>query len=85
MRTTVAIADPLLDNAKRRAAERGITLGALLEDALRAYLATADRAGTRPFRLHTVRGRLVDPSLDLDRTSALLVLDDERGFPRRKR
>lgn len=39
MRTTVAIDDNLLTAAKRRAHERGISLGALIEDALRGELA----------------------------------------------
>ena len=85
MRTTVAIHDPLLDNAKRHAAERGITLGALMEDALRTYFAAVQRAEVRPFRLHTVRGRLVNPALDLDCTSGLLALDDEERFSKGKR
>ena len=33
-----------------------------------------------PFQLHTVLGRLVQPGLDLDRTSAILSLDDELQF-----
>jgi hypothetical protein len=83
MRTTVAIDDPLLDNAKRHASERGITLGALMEDALRSYFAAVQRAEVRPFKLHTVRGWLVNPALDLDRTSALLALDDEEQYSKR--
>lgn len=39
MRTTVAIDDNVLAAAKRRARERGITLGAVIEDALRGSLA----------------------------------------------
>ena len=85
MRTTVAIDDPLLEDAKRHAVERGITLGALMEDALRSYFAAARQTEVRPFRLHTVRGWLVNPNLDLDRTSALLFLDDEEQYAKRKR
>jgi hypothetical protein len=85
MRTTVAIDPPLLENAKQAAAERGITLGALIEDALRTYFAAVGRKQPRPFRLHTVRGRLVDSTLDLDRTSALVAREDEREFAKRKR
>jgi hypothetical protein len=79
MRTTVDIPEPLLQNAKRRASERGLTLSALLEDALRSHL-SAKLESPEPFHLHTVRGRLVSPSLDLDRTSALLLQDDESEF-----
>jgi hypothetical protein len=85
MRTTVAIDDPLLEGAKRHAAERGITLGALMEDALRSYFAATQRAEVRPFRLHTVGGRLVNPALNLDCTSELLFLDDEEQYAERKR
>lgn len=78
MRTTISLPDPLLENAKRLAAERGITLSALLADALRKVLLAPKAASSAPpFRLHTVRGRLVDPNLDLDRTSALIVAEDE--------
>jgi hypothetical protein len=39
MRTTVAVNDHLLDAAKRRARERGQTLGQVIEGALRRELA----------------------------------------------
>ncbi len=38
MRTTLSIHDELLESAKLRARERGVTLGALVEDALRREL-----------------------------------------------
>ncbi len=38
MKTTIEIADPLLTEAKRAAAERGTTLRALVEQGLRAIL-----------------------------------------------
>jgi len=31
-----------------------VTLGAVIEDALRAYLMKSDRGEEKPFRLHTV-------------------------------
>jgi hypothetical protein len=37
------------------------------------------------FRLRTVRGKLVNPAIDLDRTSALVAGDDETRFAVRKR
>ncbi|MGA2712460.1 MAG: hypothetical protein ABSG41_05070 [Bryobacteraceae bacterium] len=82
MRTTVNLPGPLLRSARRQASERGVTLSALLEDALRAHLARKQSAPPLPFHLHTVRARLVQPNLDLDRTSALVVLDDEAQFAR---
>jgi hypothetical protein len=82
MRTTITLPDTLLKNAKRRAAQRGVALSSLLEDALRGYLAGPRPSPHAPFRLYTVRGRLVKPHLDLDRTSALFVSDDEAEFAR---
>ena len=42
MRTTIALDDHLLASAKRRARERGQTLGQVVEDALRRELAEVD-------------------------------------------
>ena len=80
MRTTVDLSEPVLRSAKRTASERGITLSTLVEDAVRAQLARKQSVATPPFRLHTVRGKLVQPNLDLDRTSALLAIEDETEF-----
>ena len=48
MRTTVAIDDELLVAAKRRARERGETLGQVVEAALRRELAARDPERTAP-------------------------------------
>jgi hypothetical protein len=82
MRTTIDLPEPLLKNAKRRASERGVTLSVILEDALRTHLAArpAKRAGS--FKLHTVGGGLVRADINLDRTSELIVTDDEASFGR---
>jgi hypothetical protein len=86
MRTTVNLPEPLIRSAKRRAASRGVTLSDVIEDALRGHLAAKPSASVPPFRLHTVRGKLVDVRIDLDRTSALLLLDDEAEYrPKTKR
>ena len=81
MRTTISLPDPLLENAKDLAAQRGVTLSTLVEDALRRFLATPVLESPPEFHLHTVRGEPVDPTLDLSRTSALVTLDDESGPP----
>lgn len=47
MRTTVSISDELLAAAKRRARERGQSLGAVFEDALRRELAATPDRGSR--------------------------------------
>ena len=68
----------MLENARRRAAQQGITLSGLIEHALHGHLA----ATATPFHLHTVRGRLVEGSLDLG--SGLAALDDEDEYVRRR-
>jgi hypothetical protein len=59
MRTTLDIEDALLASARERAAQRGTTLTAFVEEALAAALAPAPPRGKR-FRLRwkTHRGRL---------------------------
>jgi hypothetical protein len=80
MRTTVNLAASVLENARAAAVDRGITVSELLEDAVRAFLSPSDEAAAAPFRLHTVAGRLMQPGLDLDRTSTLVVADDESAY-----
>jgi hypothetical protein len=48
MRTTVSISDELLVAAKLQARERGMTLGSLVEAALRRELAARSPGGQRP-------------------------------------
>ena len=48
MRTTVSISDELLAAAKRRARERGQTLGEIVDAALRRELGQPDHPGERP-------------------------------------
>ena len=80
MRTTVAISDPLLENTKQYAEQRGTTVSAVIEDALRLLLSQASAAPIPSFKLHTVKGRLVDPNRNLDRISELIALDDEEDY-----
>jgi hypothetical protein len=80
MRTTVNVSEPLLENAKAFAAEHGMSLSGLLEDALRRRMAEREKPAAKKFVLPTVKGRLVNPNLDLDRTSALITSDDESEF-----
>ena len=56
-----------------------MTLSVVVEDALRCHL-TDSETSAPPFRLHTVRGRLVNPNLNLDRTSEFVVRDDEADY-----
>jgi Ribbon-helix-helix protein, copG family len=78
MRTTIAVDDNILAAAKRRARERGVSLGAVVEDALRAALARgreADRPAIPVFR----GGTGVRPGIDVTSNRALLeALDADR-------
>lgn len=78
MRTTIRLDDDLLAKAKRAAVERGTTLTAVIEDALRRALAPAGSTRREPFRMRTFRGDGLLPGVDLDDTAALLDLMDER-------
>lgn len=74
MRTTLRLDDALLADAKRYALERGTTLTAVFEEALREKLArTTPRKKTR-IRLSTFSGRGVQPGVDLHDSAALLDL-----------
>jgi hypothetical protein len=80
MRTTINLTPVVLENAKAAAVVRGVTLGEFVEDAVRAYLSPAQKSTSSRFVLHTVRGQLLHPNLDLDRTSSLLIADDESAY-----
>lgn len=79
MRTTVSIDDELLESAKRRAAERGKTLGQVVEDALRRELATPAPAH-RPTVPSFDGGTGAHPGIDLTSNRALYEILDE-GVP----
>lgn len=84
MRTTIRLEDELLRAAKRRAAETGRTLTALIEDALRQALARPASAGP-PARveLPVARGNgVLQPGVDLDDSAALLELMETADAPR---
>ena len=80
MRTTVAISDPPLENTKQYAERRGTAVSNVIEVALRLLLSQASAAPAPPFKLHTVKSRLVDPNRNLDRISGLIALDDEEDY-----
>ena len=64
MKTTIEISDPLLRRAKRLAVKRGITLRAVIEDALRMELAASEvRPVGASIRTHTFGGRGLRPGL----------------------
>ena len=83
MRTTLAIEDRLLAAAKRRARARGLTLGQLVEEALRAELARAPAGTDRP-KVPVFRGGSgVRPGVDLSSNRAIQEALDE-GTPLEK-
>ena len=72
VRTTLRLDDSLLDAARAHARERGETLTAVFERALRVYLARASSpAPVEAPPLPTFRGRGLQPGVDLDDTAAL--------------
>jgi hypothetical protein len=79
MRTTLDLDDRLIRSAKRRAADLGTTLTAVIEQALREHLAPRRSSGKRfRLRLLTKRGRLV-PGVDLSDRDALYERMEGRG------
>jgi hypothetical protein len=76
MRTTISIADELLESAKIRAKERGKTLGELVEDGLRRELAVDYDAP--PVEVPVFRGGTGPrPGLDLTSNRAIQEFLDE--------
>jgi hypothetical protein len=63
MKTTVEISEPLLREARRRAAADGVTFRELVERGLRNAL--AERESKKPFRLRdaSFKGRGLNPDL----------------------
>ncbi len=83
MRTTLAIDDQLLKAAKRRAGQRGLTLGQFVEEALRAELAAAEPTGDAP-PIPVFDGRTgLRPGIDAASNRSLLeALDEGRSIER---
>jgi hypothetical protein len=77
MRTTVSISDELLAAAKRRARERGIPLGEVIDAALRREFSAEGRGADRPAIPVFDGGSGPRPGIDLTSNRALHeVLDD---------
>ena len=74
MRTTVRLDEELLKEAKRQAAESGITLQAIIEESLRERLARGrgSQPPRPPIRLKTAGAGGVLPGIDLDDSASLL-------------
>lgn len=80
MRTTLDINDPLLAEAKRHAAQRGLSLKALVEEALRERLHSRGDGRRVAERLPTYSGAGLQAGVDLTDGAALLeVMDADAG------
>jgi hypothetical protein len=82
MRTTIRLDDHLLAEAKQRAARRGVTLTAVIEEALReTFSRHGEEQERRPLNLpsHGVGG--LRPGVDLDNNAALLDLMESEDDP----
>jgi hypothetical protein len=80
MRTTISIDDELLESAKIRARERGLTLGGLVEAALRSELALTREPESRPAVPILRGGSGLRPGVDITSNRGLHELLDE-GVP----
>ena len=86
VRTTLDIHDPLLAEAKRRAAERGVRLADLVNDALLALLNArgdgGDASAAEPYRMGTFKGTGPARGFDLySNADAQEFLDEEHRRP----
>jgi hypothetical protein len=83
MKTTVHIDDNLYKEAKLQAARRGITINALIEEALRESLTRQHvPQGRKPVRLVTFGGKGLHPEVNLDDyagLSDLMAASDSPG------
>lgn len=80
MRTTILVDDRLGKAAQARARQEGMSLSALVARALEEHLARRPaRIESPAFRLVTVGGGSPRSGIDLDRTSELLVAQDENA------
>ena len=85
MRTTITIDSQVLEQLKERAARSGGSVSRLIEQAVRLFLrARSAAAREQPFELVTfgAGGRL--PEHNLDKTSALLEVEDLERYGDRR-
>ena len=81
MRTTVRLDDALLEQAKREAVRRNVTLAALIDEGLRLVLAQNTPRNRREPKVRLPvcrRGGGTLPGIDLNDTSALLDVMEGR-------
>lgn len=81
MRTTVSISDEILLASKRRARERGMTLGQLVDEALQRELNEPRGRGEAPAIPVFTAGTGPRPGIDLSSNRALVeALDESTGL-----
>ena len=86
MRTTITLDDGLAADLKRRARTEGKSLSAVIAEALRAQLSRrAAPSKAVPFRLVTVKGGGLRPSVDLTKLRTLEETEDLARWKRRRR
>jgi hypothetical protein len=76
MRTTLDISDPLLAEAKSLAAQRGLSLKALIEEALRERLRARSDGRRVTEQLPTYSGQGLQAGVDLTDSAELLEVMD---------
>jgi len=81
MRTTISLNGKLLDKAKKLARAGNMSLGQFIEQCIQKTISAKDKENPpKKFTLLTVTGELVDPHVNLDRTSELVTIDDKDTF-----
>jgi hypothetical protein len=82
MRTTIRLDESLFAEAKQRAARSGITMTALIEQALReSFNRRETPPGRRPVKLATWGHGGLLPGVDLDDSAAVLDLMEREDAP----
>ena len=81
MKTTVEIADPVLNEARKLAANEGTTLRALVEQGLRQVISEKKQRRKKPFRLRlvTFSGGGLQPEFKNARWEEILEYSYRRG------
>lgn len=80
MRTTISLSDSLAEDVRRRAAQQGVSVSALIESFVRAgLLASAPERSVPEFRLVTAGAGGLQPGIDLERAARLTAEDDVEG------
>jgi hypothetical protein len=84
MRTTITLDNRLLERLKKRAAESGTSVSALIERAVRLLLQASASGRRGRFDLVTFGEGGQFTTLNIDKTAALLEADDVERFGRQR-